>query len=207
MKCQCEFCKKVFNVEDKYAGKNVGCPNCNKLIVIQEYVELEEIKLTSVDNTATSTKNIAEDEIILTEDTVNNNTLTNKLSPWGCFYHNVTKNYCNFEGRVGRREYWFFCLFAFIITVAADVLLTAEIGSIIVALGLFLPGTGLTVRRFHDINKPTNFAIVISILSLLTLSSLPIIMIIGGVAGIIEIIFACIEGDKGKNQYGEPPQA
>ena len=61
MKCQCEFCKKVFNVEDKYAGKNVGCPNCGKQITIQEYIELkntENINSPKAKNTKKTPINI-----------------------------------------------------------------------------------------------------------------------------------------------------
>lgn len=43
MQCQCEFCKKVFNVDDKHAGKNTNCPNCGKSITIQEYIELKDL--------------------------------------------------------------------------------------------------------------------------------------------------------------------
>ena len=61
MKCQCEFCKKVFNVEDKHAGKNVGCPNCGKQITIQEYIELkntENINSPKAKNTKKTPINI-----------------------------------------------------------------------------------------------------------------------------------------------------
>lgn len=70
--------------------------------------------------------------------------------------------YAVFSGRARRAEYWWFTLFNIIVMVAAFVLLTAggdALGTAgvvlyaLVALGLFLPGLAVTVRRLHDTGR------------------------------------------------------
>ena len=69
----------------------------------------------------------------------------------------LTINYCNFNGRASRSEYWWFILFQFIVGAALGLILgsgtTAQVISGLVNLAFFLPGLGLCVRRLHDIGK------------------------------------------------------
>ncbi|MDE6352515.1 MAG: DUF805 domain-containing protein [Muribaculaceae bacterium] len=69
----------------------------------------------------------------------------------------LTINYCNFNGRASRSEYWWFCLFQFIVVVALNIIFGTDtpgtIVKAIVSLAFFLPGLGLAVRRLHDIDK------------------------------------------------------
>jgi len=74
--------------------------------------------------------------------------------------------YCRFSGRASRSEYWWFCLFGFIVGSvfglptgilgglnfhdAAD---SMNIVSKIVALAFLLPSLGLFFRRMHDANR------------------------------------------------------
>lgn len=63
------------------------------------------------------------------------------------------KNYVRFKGRATRPEYWWFVLFAFLVTVVAnviDMIIGKESVGNLVALGLFLPQAGLLFRRFRD---------------------------------------------------------
>lgn len=63
------------------------------------------------------------------------------------------KNYANFRGRATRPEYWWFTLFAFLVSIVANVIdsiIGKESVGNLVALGLFLPQAGLLFRRFRD---------------------------------------------------------
>lgn len=74
-------------------------------------------------------------------------------------------NYCNFEGRASRSEFWWFYLFTNLVTfpfyAASQFMTIAEMDlaivpqaiNILISLALFLPGLGLFVRRMHDIGK------------------------------------------------------
>lgn len=78
----------------------------------------------------------------------------------------VFQNYCNFNGRAKRAEYWWYALAAAIISFALSGLqawgyMQGDTGTIIftsalyyvVLLALVLPGLGVTWRRLHDIGK------------------------------------------------------
>jgi uncharacterized membrane protein YhaH (DUF805 family) len=63
------------------------------------------------------------------------------------------KNYVNFRGRATRPEYWWFVLFAFLVSLVASVI-DAVIGLDLVgnlaSIALLLPQLGLLFRRFRD---------------------------------------------------------
>ena len=70
----------------------------------------------------------------------------------------IKDNYCNFNGRASRSEYWWYCLFAVILGVVISVGFSfsqtaVSVVSGIVNLALLLPGLGLCVRRLHDVGK------------------------------------------------------
>ncbi len=60
------------------------------------------------------------------------------------------RKFANFEGRASRAEYWWFFLFAFLLS-----MLGAAFGPLIfvVAAVLFVPNLAVTVRRLHDTNR------------------------------------------------------
>jgi len=103
-------------------------------------------------------------------------------------------NYINFKGRAIRSEYNYWFLFAFLGGLAASFFdnimgYGTEFGPIntIGTLILFLPGTSVMVRRFHDINKSGwNYFWCLTVI------------------GIIPIIYWLYfkEGDNGENFYG-----
>ena len=113
------------------------------------------------------------------------------------------QNYCNFEGRASRSEYWWFALFTMIIVFPfsfASGFMQGLTGSDdpnvftficgIIELALFLPSLGLAVRRLHDIGKSgwwwlLSFACCIG----------PIVL----------IIWFIKESDPVENEYGPVP--
>jgi len=107
----------------------------------------------------------------------------------------VTVNYCNFNGRSSRSEYWWYALAVAILNVVISTVLSGspsvmQAVSGVITLGLLLPGLGLAVRRLHDINKSGWY---------LLLALIPI------VGAIILIVGFCKESEPQTNQYGPVP--
>jgi uncharacterized membrane protein YhaH (DUF805 family) len=123
------------------------------------------------------------------------------------FIECITKNYANFSGRAGRKEYWmyylFYALFIFILVIASavicammemDSLATQHVVIFIVIcayLALFIPSLAVLVRRLHDINKSGWWCLI---------SFVPY------VGFIILFIFTLLDSTPGRNQYGENPK-
>lgn len=69
------------------------------------------------------------------------------------------QNYCCFQGRASRSEYWWFILFNVICSAVCSFIggaISQTLGSILsclVGLGFLLPGLGLAWRRLHDIGR------------------------------------------------------
>lgn len=121
------------------------------------------------------------------------------------------KRYADFSGRSRRTEYWMFTLlyvlviavcfglFAIDMSMQSDsvdpepgVLGIAAIGiGVIWALGTIIPGIAVAVRRFHDQDKSGWMYL---------LSFIPYI------GSFILLVFMCIEGTRGPNQYGDDPK-
>ena len=66
-------------------------------------------------------------------------------------------NYANFSGRSSRSAYWYWVLFNFVLSIAANIIDYAVIGfgvlAAVVGLGLLLPSIAVGMRRLHDIGK------------------------------------------------------
>lgn len=73
------------------------------------------------------------------------------------YYLDAFKNYCVFNGRATRQQYWMFVLFnmiaAIILSILDGIIGTGTILVGIYNLAVFLPSLGLTIRRLHDIGK------------------------------------------------------
>ncbi len=126
----------------------------------------------------------------------------NNLTGW--WKKVVFENYANFSGRARRSEYWYFVLGN--IVFIAPLYLLAVVAAVsdypfvagmlmlvtgLVALGIFLPGLAVAVRRLHDINKSGWYYLV---------SFIPFI------GSIILLVWFCTEGTRGSNQYGPDPK-
>lgn len=105
------------------------------------------------------------------------------------------RNYANFSGRARRKEYWYFVLVQMGLVIIAMILDTiifnSEIGLfyIVVALGLFLPGLAVTIRRLHDTSR-SGWWFLISILPL--------------IGSIILLVFLASDTKLETNQWGPP---
>ena len=113
------------------------------------------------------------------------------------------RKYADFSGRARRKEYWMFQL-GLLIAYVAIMILTGVLGAIsetlayvggiaylALAIGAIVPSIAAGVRRLHDQDKSGWFML---------LALVPI-------ANIVLIVFMCLEGTKGPNQYGPDPKA
>ncbi|MFO3704003.1 DUF805 domain-containing protein [Xanthomonas codiaei] len=119
------------------------------------------------------------------------------------------KRYADFQGRSRRKEYWMFMLLQVIVLAVLGTLFAiavAVMGNdggpgplawlvgaviVIVVLALIVPSIAVTVRRLHDQNKSGWYYLI---------SFVPY------VGGLIVLVFMCLEGTPGQNQYGESPK-
>ncbi|MCC8475182.1 DUF805 domain-containing protein [Xanthomonas arboricola] len=119
------------------------------------------------------------------------------------------KRYADFNGRSRRKEYWMFMLLQAIVLLvlgglfgivaalmggengpgALAWLVAAVIG--IVVLALIVPSIAVTVRRLHDQGKSGWFYLI---------------SLVPYVGGFIVLVFMCLEGTPGPNEYGENPK-
>lgn len=102
----------------------------------------------------------------------------------------VFSQYATFSGRARRSEYWFFCLFNFLMGFILGIIPIPYI-SIIYTLIAFLPGLAVAVRRLHDAGKSGWWYFIVLI---------PII-------GWIWILVLYCTDSKPDNEYGPNPKA
>ncbi len=115
------------------------------------------------------------------------------------------KRYADFKGRSRRKEYWMFALFIALVYLALLIIGFALAGGgddglmggvmgilfLVFILGIFVPAIAVQVRRFHDQGK-SGWMVLLGFIPL--------------VGGIIVLVFMCLEGDKGPNEYGPDPK-
>jgi uncharacterized membrane protein YhaH (DUF805 family) len=106
------------------------------------------------------------------------------------------QNYATFRGRASRSEFWFWTLFAVLLTVAAgmvDAVLFPDhnLAGLAVSLLLFIPGLTIGVRRLHDLDR-TGWWILIGLT---------------GIGLILLIVWSCMQGTAGPNRFGPDPLA
>lgn len=106
----------------------------------------------------------------------------------------VRDNYANFSGRARRKEYWYFVLANFLISLAANILMFISDFLVfipgLIALILFIPAIAVAVRRLHDTNR-SGWYLLIGLIPIVNLY-------------LIYLMFK--EGDTGVNQYGPDPK-
>ena len=112
------------------------------------------------------------------------------------------KRFTDFSGRSRRKEYWMFFLLVIIVAIVIGIIegvlgLNGAIGGVygpltaIFALAVIIPSLAVQVRRFHDQDKSGWFVL---------LGFIPLL------GGLIVLVFMCLEGTAGPNQYGEDPK-
>ena len=102
-------------------------------------------------------------------------------------------HYVKFDGRASRSMFWWWVLFAILVSIAAniiDAIIWAPIFSLLAAIGLFLPGLSVAIRRLHDTNR-TGWWYLIGLVPL--------------IGFIVLLIFFLEQGTPGPNEYGPPP--
>lgn len=107
----------------------------------------------------------------------------------------LLENYCNFNGRAARSEYWWYVLFTCIVSavISSSMFISDIFGetlSSLVSLALLLPGLGVSWRRMHDIGKGGGW-IFINLVPL--------------VGTIIYIVLCCRPSENGANRFGNEP--
>ncbi|TAK60993.1 DUF805 domain-containing protein [Methylobacter sp.] len=117
------------------------------------------------------------------------------------WYLETLKKYAVFSGRARRKEYWYFFLFNFLISILLVVIdsamgtVSAETGlgllSGIYSLAVLIPGISVTVRRLHDTDRSGWWCFI------------ALIPVIGG---IVLLIFMALDSTPGDNQYGPNPK-
>ena len=118
------------------------------------------------------------------------------------WYFAVLKKYAVFQGRAGRKEFWYFSLFnavALMLLTLVDLRtgtyqpqIRFGLLSGIYFCVVFLPALGVSVRRMHDIGKSGWWVLA---------SGIPFI------GWIIWIALAVRVSDQGTNAFGPSPQA
>lgn len=106
-------------------------------------------------------------------------------------------NYANFTGRASRSAFWYWMLFATLVGIAADIVdygvgsgngLIGEIWG----LAMLLPNLSVGARRLHDTAR-SGFWLLVGLVPL--------------VGWILLIVWWCMKGTAGSNQYGADPLA
>lgn len=104
------------------------------------------------------------------------------------------RRYFDFRTRSSRSEYWWWSLFALLVSVATSILDAllfggAEILDTITGLSLLIPGLAVSIRRLHDVDRSGWwFLIVFTIIGILFL-----------------LYWYVRSGTKGTNRYGPDP--
>ncbi len=117
------------------------------------------------------------------------------------WYLEVLKKYAVFEGRAGRKEYWFFILFNILISMGLGYVdwLTGNINpetglgilSGIYALGVMIPGMAVSVRRLHDTNRSGWWLLI---------TFVPVI------GALVFIYFMVLDSNPEINEFGPSPK-
>jgi len=99
------------------------------------------------------------------------------------------RHYVDFRGRTGRRGYWYFFLFNFLVTLVLGAVSGALVSAYVLAA--FLPGLAVFVRRLHDADRSA-WWILIGLIPLL--------------GSIVLLVFLVTEGTRGENDHGPDPR-
>lgn len=117
------------------------------------------------------------------------------------WYFEVLRKYAVFSGRARRKEYWFFALFNFLVSIAL-VMVEAALGmgdlesgygpiSGLYSLAVIIPGLAVSVRRLHDTGRSGWWFLVV------------LVPLIGA---IVLLVFTLLDSEAGTNEYGPNPK-
>ncbi len=101
------------------------------------------------------------------------------------------RRYVGFSGRASRSEFWYFELFAVLLSIAGSIIDPRVVGGLI-SLALLLPSLAVTARRLHDTNR-SGWWILIAFIPLVGI--------------IVLIIWLATRGESNTNRFGPPPFA
>lgn len=144
----------------------------------------------------------------------------NKL--WQNFLDTVTNHYADFNGRVGRAQFWYYMLVAGVILLGVHIvanLLWIHVLGFLASLALLLPNAGMSARRLQDTGRSGTLvwiAFIPAAIAMLTnvggIFGLFFFFTIGWLMGliafiaIIALIYFCVQpGMPEANQYGPVP--
>ncbi|HEY2445300.1 MAG TPA: DUF805 domain-containing protein [Rhizomicrobium sp.] len=151
---------------------------------------------------------------------------------WQNFTDTITNHYTDFNGRVGRTQFWYYIAVYIVVAILVSI-----VGSIVgigsglrglFSLALLLPNIGMTARRLQDTGRPGTWAWLLIVplgLAILTgifafatwfalglfglwLILAPLMSLLGlaSLAVAIALIYFCAQpGTSGPNQYGPEP--
>lgn len=109
--------------------------------------------------------------------------------------------YAGFSGRAARSEFWFWTLFAVLVSLVTSVLdvllfgyyIAAHIGPInaLTSLALLIPSIAVGARRFHDMDRTGWWQLIAAT----------------GIGGLVLLVWWCFKGTEGPNRFGPDPLA
>ena len=155
--------------------------------------------------------------------------MTTELSPidWA---RRPLQRYADFSGRAPRAEYWWYVLgtmiaYLVVMIVESIVGLDGTVGpygplSLILMLGLLVPGLAVTVRRLHDTNR-SGWWILIAVIpyfilgvlaggamasgSMGAMATAGLLGLVAMAGAIVLLVFMVLPGTKGDNRFGADP--
>jgi uncharacterized membrane protein YhaH (DUF805 family) len=132
------------------------------------------------------------------------------------WFFEAMRKYAVFTGRSRRKEYWYFLLFLFLLSVlltAVDVLLgtfndrySMGLFTGILTLITTIPWIAISVRRLHDIGYSGQWLWVFALGMGAMIVNYPIGSLIVVVLSIAFMVAAFVDGDPGVNKYGPSPK-
>ena len=118
--------------------------------------------------------------------------------PFG-YWVECMKKYATFSGRARRAEYWSYTITNSIILIAFYAVVLTQLGAenvmglalyCLYAIGTFMPGLAVAVRRLHDTGR-SGWYILLGIIPLVNL---------------VLVVFFFLDSHPGDNQYGPNPK-
>ena len=117
------------------------------------------------------------------------------------YFIGAIRKYSVFKGRARRKEFWYFYLVSFVISLVLA-FLDYQLGTYDPELGggllggiygifIFLPSLALTVRRIHDTGRSGYWAFLLLV---------PLVGLL------VILFFALTDSNPGSNEYGESPK-